>query len=188
RCESELVGDEIRPLTPQRRSEILAANDGLADQAMRTLGVAFRIVPKAEFDPRSVEQALEQQLVLLGLIGIIDPPREEAKAAVARTRQAGNRPIMITGDHPRTAQVIARELGLVDNDLTATGVELAAMSDAELERTVSRVSVYARVNPEHKLRIVEALQRQGHTVAMTGDGVNDAPALKVAEIGIPMGG
>jgi Ca2+-transporting ATPase len=187
RCDSELVGEDIRPLTIERRAEILAANDALADGAMRTLGVAFRAVPSAGFDARNLGEGLEQGLVLLGLIGIIDPPRQEAKEAVARARRAGIRPIMITGDHPRTALVIARELGLVDNDRTATGVELASMSDADLARTVAETSVFARVNPEHKLRIVQALQAQGHIVGMTGDGVNDAPALKAADIGIAMG-
>jgi len=187
RCASELVGKEVRPLTPERRAAILAANDGLADEAMRTLGVAFRVLPGAGFEVEDVGEELEQGLVLLGLVGIIDPPREEAKEAVARAKRAGIRPIMITGDHPRTALVIARELGLVDNDRTATGVELSSMSDDDLAEVISTTSVFARVNPEHKLRIVQALQRQGRIVGMTGDGVNDAPALKAADIGIAMG-
>src|SRR5690606_2659149 len=122
-----------------------------------------------------------------GLIGMIDPPREEAKAAVAQAKRAGIRSIMITGDHPMTAAVIAAELGITSDGRAVTGVELARMSEDELERTVREVSVYARVNPEHKLRIVNALKRQGATVAMTGDGVNDAPALKAADIGVAMG-
>jgi Ca2+-transporting ATPase len=187
RCAAELVGDEVRQLTDGRRAEILAANDALADQALRTLAVAVRFLSKADFGDNLVGEDLERDLVLLGLIGMIDPPREEAKAAVARARGAGVRLIMITGDHPRTARVIAQELGLVDDDLSVTGVEIAAMSTPELDRTVAGVSVYARVNPEHKLRIVEALQRQGRIVAMTGDGVNDAPALKTADIGVAMG-
>jgi Ca2+-transporting ATPase len=185
RCVAEAVGGEARELTPQRRAEIMAANDAMADEALRTLAVAFRAIPKASLD--GAVEGLEQELVLLGLVGIIDPPREEAKAAVARARRAGIRPLMITGDHPRTARVIARELGLVDDGQAITGAELSAMSDAELEGTVERVAVYARVNPEHKLRIVQALQRRGRIVAMTGDGVNDAPALKRADIGIAMG-
>jgi Ca2+-transporting ATPase len=125
--------------------------------------------------------------VFAGLIGMIDPPRAEAADAVARARGAGIRPIMITGDHPRTAAVIARELGIATNGRATTGAELEQIDDAALERTVAEVSVYARVNPEHKLRIVRALQRQGAIVAMTGDGVNDAPALKTADIGVAMG-
>jgi P-type Ca2+ transporter type 2C len=121
------------------------------------------------------------------LIGMIDPPREEAKAAVARAKGAGIRPIMITGDHPKTAAVIAVELGIATDARVVAGSELERMSDETLDRTVGEVSVYARVNPEHKLRIVKALQRRGETVAMTGDGVNDAPALKTADIGVAMG-
>ena len=131
--------------------------------------------------------SIEQDLVFLGLIGMIDPPREEAKQAVARAKGAGIRPIMITGDHPRTAAVIAAELGIAADGRAVTGAELEKMPDEMLDRTVREVSVYARVNPEHKLRIVKALQRDGMTVAMTGDGVNDAPALKTADIGVAMG-
>jgi Ca2+-transporting ATPase len=187
RCDSEIVGHDVRALTPERRAKVLAANDTLADEAMRTLAVAFRVVPEASLDASRVGEEVERGLVLLGLIGIIDPPRPEAKEAVVRAQRAGIRPIMITGDHPRTAQVIARQLGLSSDERAVTGAEIASMSGAQLERTVAEVSVYARVNPEHKLRIVEALQRQGGIVAMTGDGVNDAPALKSADIGIAMG-
>ena len=130
---------------------------------------------------------IEQDLVFLGLVGMIDPPRDEAKAAVAKAKLAGIRTIMITGDHPKTAAVIAAELGITADGRAVAGVELARMSDEILGRTVQAVSVYARVNPEHKLRIVKALQRDGMTVAMTGDGVNDAPALKAADIGVAMG-
>ena len=118
---------------------------------------------------------------------MIDPPREEAREAVARAKGAGIRPMMITGDHPKTAAVIAAELGIAPDGRVVTGAELEGMPDEVLDRTVREVSVYARVNPEHKLRIVRALQRQGRTVAMTGDGVNDAPALKTADIGVAMG-
>ena len=122
-----------------------------------------------------------------GLIGMIDPPRDEARDAVARARQAGIRPVMITGDHPKTAAVIAQELGDRERRPRGHRPELERMSDESLDETVATVSVYARVNPEHKLRIVQALQRRGAVVAMTGDGVNDAPALKTADIGVAMG-
>jgi Ca2+-transporting ATPase len=187
RCSDELVGEETRALTPERRAEIIKANEELAGQALRTLGVAFRSLPRDAFKREEVDERVEQDLVFLGLIGMIDPPREEAKRAVARARGAGIRPIMITGDHPRTAAVIARELGIVENGRAVTGAELEKMTDDALDQTVREVSVYARVNPEHKLRIVTALQREGSTVAMTGDGVNDAPALKRADIGVAMG-
>jgi Ca2+-transporting ATPase len=184
RCSHELVGREARLLTEQRRAEILTGNEQLAGEALRTLGVAFRSLPQ---DAGAFDEALEKELVFLGLIGMIDSPREEAKEAVARAKGAGIRPIMITGDHPRTAAVIAAELGISPDRRAITGAELEAMSDEVLDRTVLEVSVFARVNPEHKLRIVKALQRHGLTVAMTGDGVNDAPALKTADIGVAMG-
>lgn len=187
RCLQELVGEEIRALTPERRAEIVTINEDLAGEALRTLGVAFRSLPKNALEQGEMDDRVEQDLVFLGLIGMIDPPRDEAKTAVARARDAGIRPIMITGDHPKTAAVIAGELGIVTNGLAITGAEIERMADEMLDRTVQKVSVYARVNPEHKLRIVKALQREGLTVAMTGDGVNDAPALKTADIGIAMG-
>jgi Ca2+-transporting ATPase len=190
RCTREQVGEEVRPLTDERRAEILRINEALADEALRTLGVAVRALPadQAPGDDGSVDANVEQDLVFAGLIGMIDPPRPEAMDAVARARSAGIRPIMITGDHPRTAAVIARELGIVTDVARAvTGAELALMDEEVLARTVAEVSVYARVDPEHKLRIVKALQRNGAIVAMTGDGVNDAPALKTADIGIAMG-
>jgi len=187
RCSQELVGEEIKPLTGERRAEILQTNEELAGEALGTLGVALRSLPKGALDHEEVDERVEQELVFLGLIGMIDPPREEAKEAVARAKAAGIRPMMITGDHPKTAAVIANELGIGENGRTVTGAELAKMPEETLDRTVQEVSVYARVNPEHKLRIVKALQRGGATVAMTGDGVNDAPALKTADIGVAMG-
>jgi Ca2+-transporting ATPase len=189
RCSRELVGEEARPLTEDRRMEILKSNEELAAEALRTLGVAFRSLPKdaLKLNQEEVDERVEQELVFLGLIGMIDPPREEAKDAVARAKGAGIRLIMITGDHPKTAAVIAGELGIVENGRAVTGAEVEKLSDDALGRTAAEVSVYARVNPEHKLRIVKALQRRGAVVAMTGDGVNDAPALKTADIGIAMG-
>jgi Ca2+-transporting ATPase len=187
RCSRELVGEEMRPLTAGRRREIRGTNETLAGEALRTLGVAFRFLPKAGIDPDALDERVEQDLVFLGLIGMIDPPRAEARDAVARAKRAGIRPLMITGDHPKTAAAIAAELGIGTDGRAVTGAELERMPDETLDRTVPVVSVYARVNPAHKLRIVKALQRQGATVAMTGDGVNDAPALKTADIGVAMG-
>jgi len=187
RCTMELVGEEPRPLEAERRQEILRTNEELAGEALRTLGVAYRSIPKAAFDPEDVGEDLEEDLVFLGLIGMIDPPRPEAVAAVAKARAAGIRPIMITGDHPATAGVIATELGIKGGGRPLSGPEIERMSDDALDAAVRDVSVYARVTPEHKLRIVQALRRGGATVAMTGDGVNDAPALKTADIGIAMG-
>jgi Ca2+-transporting ATPase len=187
RCSHELVGTAIRSLTAARCADILKANDELAGEALRTLGVAFRSLPKDAFKTEEVDEDVEHDLVFLGLIGMIDPPRAEAKTAVARAIAAGIRPIMITGDHPKTAAVIAEELGILKNGQAVTGAELDTMTEETLQRTVQQVSVYARVNPGHKLRIVEMLQRNGAVVAMTGDGVNDAPALKSADIGVAMG-
>lgn len=187
RCTKEAVGGEERPMTPERRTEILLANEALASEALRTLGVAFRRLPKQGFQPEELGEDMEHELVFLGLVGMIDPPRDEARKAVALARAAGIRPIMITGDHPVTATVIAAELGIATNGRSVTGSEIRKMTDEMLDRTVGTVSVYARVDPEHKLRIVQSLQRSGMTVAMTGDGVNDAPALKTADIGIAMG-
>ena len=187
RCTQELVGDEIKPLTVERRAEILKSNEELAGEALRTLAVAFRTLPKDVMKQEEFDEHVEKDLVFLGLIGMIDPPRMEAKDAVARAMAAGVRPIMITGDHPKTATVIAEGLGIPTNGQAVTGAELEKMPEEKLDQTVQEVSVYARVNPEHKLRIVKALQRGGAIVAMTGDGVNDAPALKTANIGVAMG-
>ena len=185
-CSHELVGAEARTLSEPRSAEILQANETLAREALRTIGVAFRLLPAGALE-EGFDENLEHELVFAGLIGMIDPPRAEAKAAVARAKAAGIRPIMITGDHPATAAVIAAELGIASDRRAVRGAELEKMSDEALRRTVQEVSVYARVNPEHKLRIVKALQADGAIVAMTGDGVNDAPALKTADIGVAMG-
>ena len=187
---AKLVGEERRPLTPERRAAILETNEALAGQALRTLGVAGRWLTGEALAEHSAhpDERVEQDLAFAGLIGIIDPPRAEARDAVARARHAGIRPIMITGDHPRTASVIARELGIsVDGRDDDRGGAGDSCRRTRSSRTAAEVSVYARVNPEHKLRIVDALKRSGAVVAMTGDGVNDAPALKKADIGVAMG-
>ncbi|MCC7125584.1 MAG: cation-translocating P-type ATPase [Acidobacteria bacterium] len=189
RCSRELVGDERRPLTDERRTQILDTNDALAGQALRTLGVALRWLSSdalADHVARPGDH-VEQDLVFAGLVGIIDPPRPEAKAAVDRARRAGIRPVMITGDHPRTASVIAQELGISGEGGALTGAELDRLPADAGVRVINETSVFARVNPEHKLRIVDALRQTGAVVAMTGDGVNDAPALKRADIGVAMG-
>ncbi len=189
RCSEEAVGDSRRPLTAERRAEILQVNEALAGEALRTLGVGGRWLPSQIVAEHAATPGphVEQNLVFVGLIGMIDPPRPEAREAVARAKRAGIRPIMITGDHPRTAAVIAQELGITGDGRAITGAELEKLPADEAARTAADVSVYARVNPEHKLRIVDALRRTGAVVAMTGDGVNDAPALKRADIGIAMG-
>jgi P-type Ca2+ transporter type 2C len=187
RCSREQVGEQQHPLSAERRAAILALDDELAAQALRTLAVAGRLLPKETFGRDDIDADIEQDLVFLGLIGMIDPPRAEAKAAVSRARAAGIRPIMITGDHPRTAEVIAAELGIATDGRAVSGPQIEKMSDEMLRHAVLNASVYARVNPDHKLRIVKALRQAGAVVAMTGDGVNDAPALKVADIGVAMG-
>ncbi|HFQ93497.1 MAG TPA: cation-translocating P-type ATPase, partial [Anaerolineae bacterium] len=174
------------PLTAELHEQIMAANDRLAQSGQRVLGAAFR--PLAEQPETTDEAELERELIFLGLVGLIDPPRPEAKEAVQICRAAGIRPVMITGDHPLTAQAIAAELAISRNgDKALAGRQLSQMSLDTLEESVEEVAVYARVSPEHKLKIVQALQDKGHIVAMTGDGVNDAPALKTADIGIAMG-
>ena len=189
RCTFEVFGDGRRALTPARRAEILEANDVLAGEALRTLGVAARWLERDALDAHAArpDARVEHDLVFAGLIGMIDPPRPEVKEAVARAKAAGIRPMMITGDHPRTAAVIARELGISADGQVISGAELERLPADVSPRVVGEVSVYARVNPEHKLRIVDALRRAGAVVAMTGDGVNDAPALKSADIGVAMG-
>ena len=158
----------------------------MSKKALRVLAIGYKFIDSVPQNPTSEE--LENGLTLMGLVGMIDPPREEAKEAVALCRKAGIKPIMITGDHVVTATAIATELGIfVDGDKAITGAELDAMSEEELDREVEKISVYARVSPENKIRIVKAWQRKNQVVAMTGDGVNDAPALKAADIGCAMG-
>ncbi|WP_340121643.1 cation-translocating P-type ATPase [Methylobacter svalbardensis] len=186
RCTRVRVGMEIVELDDALRARLLADVDTLTEAALRTLAVAYRSLAPSE-DPQ-VTESLERDLVFVGTVGIIDPPREEAVVAIREAHRAGIRVIMITGDHPRTAARIAADLGIVEADVPAlTGFELDALDDAGFAEAVRKTSVYARVSPAHKLRIVDALQADGNIVAMTGDGVNDAPALKSAHIGIAMG-
>ena len=186
RCTRVRVEMDLVDLDDARRARILADVDTLSDAALRTLAVAYRPLAPGE-DPQ-VTESLECDLVFVGTVGIIDPPREEAAVAIREAHRAGIRVIMITGDHPRTAARIAADLGIAEAGATAlTGLELDALDDAAFAEAVRKTSVYARVAPKHKLRIVDALQADGNVVAMTGDGVNDAPALKSADIGIAMG-
>ena len=167
------------------RQRVQAAHDGLAENGMRVMGVGVRLLD--ERPPRDPGEGLEQDLVLIGLFGLMDPPRPEVAQAVARCKQAGIHPVMITGDHPLTARHIAQVLGFESGDRFTTGQELDRMTPEALIEETRQVSVFARVSPEHKLRLVEAFRQRGETVAMTGDGVNDAPALKKADIGVAMG-
>lgn len=186
RCTHIQVGNDVKPLTAEQRSRILEQNNNMAMRGLRVLGFANKLL--TELPPEGSEDISENALTWLGLVGMLDAPRPEVRDAVARCRTAGIRPIMITGDHQLTAKVIAEDLGIASpKDEVLTGRELEKFSMAELEQHVDRVSVYARVSPEHKLKIVQALQHRGHVVAMTGDGVNDAPALKQADIGVAMG-
>ncbi len=172
-------GGQTEPLNEHWRGRVLKANNDLAQKGMRVLGLAFCQSDTA--DP------VESNLIFIGIVGMIDPARPEVKDAVREAKAAGIRPVMITGDHPLTASYIAEELGIAQSRKTLTGRDLDAMTIEQLEDAVEDVPVYARVSPEHKLKLVQALQHRGHIVAMTGDGVNDAPALKKAEIGVAMG-
>ena len=175
-----------RSLTEEKHRRILEVNESLASNALRVLGVAYR--PLAELPVSPTAEAVERGLTFIGLVGMIDPARPEVKDAVALARHAGIKTVMVTGDYMNTALAIAKELDLISGEMvTLTGAELDRLSDAEFEAQAEEVDVYARVSPAHKVRIVEALKKQGHVVAMTGDGVNDAPALKRANIGVAMG-
>ncbi len=183
-------GDEAVPLNDEFRERIITANNELADDGQRVLGVSFR--PLDEVPEKPDEKILETEMTFIGLAAMIDPPRPEVESAVDTSQRAGIRPVMITGDHPLTALRIAKDLGIAKADAVAeseilSGQQLAKMSSDDLEAVVEDVSVYARVSPEHKLKIVGALQKRGHIVAMTGDGVNDAPALRKSDIGVAMG-
>ncbi|MBP8973550.1 MAG: cation-translocating P-type ATPase [Anaerolineae bacterium] len=182
----EMMPDGPQPLTPERRQAWSRKIEDMASQGLRVIGIGYR--PLQAIPAELTSEVLERDLTLLGLIGIVDPPRQEAKEAVKVAADAGIRTVMITGDHKLTAIAIARQLGIAGpNDRALTGAELDRMSDEALREVVLETSVYARVSPEHKLRVVEALQAHGQIVAMTGDGVNDAPALKQANIGVAMG-
>lgn len=186
RCTQVQMGMEVQRLATEQYQHILRQNDQMAERGLRVLGFACR--PLSALPAEDHAEAAEQDLVWLGLVGMLDAPRPEVREAVARCRSAGIRPVMITGDHQLTAQAVAEDLGIAQpGDRVLTGRDLEKMAPEELDQRVETVSVYARVAPEHKLRIVQALQRQHHIVAMTGDGVNDAPALKQADIGIAMG-
>ena len=186
RCSYYIEGGEVLPLTEEKRSEIINANKAMADKALRVLALGRKILSE---EPSVYESdALEQELSFVGLVGMIDPVRPEVKPAIDQCRSAGIRPIMITGDHKDTAVAIAMQLGIIENrDEAITGAELDGISDEEFEVLVEKYSVYARVQPEHKTRIVNAWRKKGKVTAMTGDGVNDAPSIKNADIGVGMG-
>ncbi len=178
-CTSQLTEAGVEAMDDARRSEVLERARQMAGEALRVLGVAYK--------PNAAVENAETEMTLLGLVGMIDPPRPEAKAAVGKCEEAGIKVIMITGDHPLTAKAVAEELGISKGGRVVNGVELEAWDDTQLEKEVDAIEVCARVSPAHKLRVVTALQNRGQVVAMTGDGVNDAPALKKADIGIAMG-
>ena len=182
RCVNIRFGDDVRPMTEQDRKDILAQNNHFSENGLRVLAFAYK-----ESD-EELSTDSEKDLTFIGLVSEMDPPREESVAAVARAKEAGIRTVMITGDHKVTAVAIAKKIGIfTDGDLALTGLELDALSDEELDQQIERVAVYARVSPENKIRIVNAWQRKNHIVSMTGDGVNDAPALKKADVGVAMG-
>ncbi|MFA5535720.1 MAG: calcium-translocating P-type ATPase, SERCA-type [Bacillota bacterium] len=185
-CNSVMIDGKVINLTEEEKRNLLSQNEQLANKALRVLALAFK--PLGESVNLKQDEQIEKDLVFLGLVGMIDPPRKEAIKAVKVCQKAGIRPIMITGDHQATALAIAKEMGFhLSQTGSLTGTDLDQISDKELQNQVERISVYARVSPKHKLRIVKALKNQGHIVAMTGDGINDAPAVKEADIGIAMG-
>lgn len=178
------IGDEIRPITEQDVKEILDKNQAFSEQGLRVLAFAYK---EAQANQQLTLDE-ENHLIFIGLVSMIDPPREESREAVSEAKRAGIRPVMITGDHKITATAIAEQIGIFgEGDMAVTGPELDEMSDVELDENIEKISVYARVSPENKIRIVDAWQRKGAVTAMTGDGVNDAPALKKADIGVAMG-
>ena len=178
------IGDEVRPITEQDVKEILDKNQAFSEQGLRVLAFAYK---EAQANQQLTLDE-EDHLIFIGLVSMIDPPREESREAVSEAKRAGIRPVMITGDHKITATAIAEQIGIFgEGDMAVTGPELDEMSDVELDENIEKISVYARVSPENKIRIVDAWQRKGAVTAMTGDGVNDAPALKKADIGVAMG-
>lgn len=186
RCSHYYHEGKQYPLTTRDKKKLNSVNNSMTEKALRVIAVAYKNLPDNFKNMK--KEALEEDLTLIGLIGMIDPPREEVKAAVAVCRQAGIKPVMITGDHVLTAQAIARELGiLMEGEEAVSGEQLTRMSNEDLVDNIYRYSVFARVSPEHKVRIVKAFQARGEVVAMTGDGVNDAPALNTADIGCAMG-
>lgn len=184
-CANAVGADGPQSLSAQARMRIRAGADELAERGMRVLGVACRALPA--LPPRVDPAGVEEELTFIGMIGLLDPPRPDTRGAVAAARQAGVRTVMITGDHPLTARSVAAEVGLRSDGAVLTGREIDALSDDAFVERVDSVDIYARVSPEHKLRVVHALQRRRHVVAMTGDGINDAPAIRRADIGIAMG-
>jgi len=188
KCAKIFVNGKVRKITEEDREKILKVNDAMATQALRNLGFAFRELPESV---TTFDEKIEKDLTFVGIMGMIDPPREEVKDAVYLCKKAGINVVMVTGDHKLTAVAVAKEIDLLgENDATdnvLTGIEMDKISDEQLTEMVEKVVIYARVSPEHKMRIVKAWKAKEHVVAMTGDGVNDAPALKLAEIGVSMG-
>jgi len=185
----QTMDDQSQPLDDAARERILAANDAMTKDALRVLGMAYQVQEDVPDNPEQIKaEELEQGLIFVGLVGMIDPARQEVKPALEKARDAGIRTIMITGDYPNTAHAIAENIGMLKHGRgVMTGAQLDALSDNELREVINKTSVFARVSPEHKMRIVDALQANDEIVAMTGDGVNDAPAIKRADIGVAMG-
>ncbi|MEM4637514.1 MAG: cation-translocating P-type ATPase [Candidatus Woesearchaeota archaeon] len=183
-CDKILINGKIRKITKKDKDEILRQNNLFAEQSLRVLGLAYREINTKKYSVKNVEN----QLVFVGLVGMIDPPRDNISEAIAQCKEAGIKVVMITGDHPTTAKAIAKQIGLLqEGDIVMTGSELNNLSDKELGEQIESIRIIARAMPIQKTRIVDALQKKGHVVAMTGDGVNDAPALKKADVGIAMG-
>ncbi|MEB3101249.1 calcium-translocating P-type ATPase, SERCA-type [Ferviditalea candida] len=186
KCTYILWQDKVVPFTETLKQKVMGANEAMARNALRVLGLAYRELRST--DPQETEEEVERNLIFVGLTGMIDPPRAEVRDAIVTCKKAGIKTVMITGDHRTTAEAIAKQLGMIPpKGLTVDGQQLSVMSEEELDAKANDIYVYARVSPEHKMRIVKSLQKNGHVVAMTGDGVNDAPAIKAADIGIAMG-
>jgi Ca2+-transporting ATPase len=182
-CSRIFRNGEEKALTSEDRKTVMAVAHEMAEDALRVLGLAYKRLD----DTASSTDEIEKDMIFVGLVGMIDPPREEVKEAVKTCDRAGIKSVMITGDHKLTAVAIAKELGILKKGIASTGAEIDNLNDEKFEALVEKIEVYARVSPAHKLRVVEALTKKGHVVAMTGDGVNDAPALKKADIGVAMG-